>query len=70
MRELSFFFLKDKDVSSRCLGDDGEMERALPEARFLRLHGDHLCLDQVRGEVEHRAHQRQEHPGHLLRLVT
>ena len=45
------------------------MERALPEAGLLRHLRDHLRLDQVRGKVVHRAHQRQEHAGHVLRVV-
>ena len=67
---LSSFNKKSTKVS-RCtlLGNYGQMERTLPEAGLLWLHWDHLRVDQVRGEVEHRAHQRQEHPGHVLRLV-
>ena len=29
-----------------CLGDPGEVERALPEAGILRLHRHHFRLDQ------------------------
>ena len=67
---LSSFNKKSTKVS-RCtlLGNYGQMERALPEARLLWLHRDHLRVDQVRGEMEHRAHQRQEHPSYVLRLV-
>ena len=34
-------------------GYPGQVERAIPEAGLLRLHGDHLRVDQVRGEVVH-----------------
>ena len=45
-----------------CLaGYHGEMERALPEAGELRLHRNHLRLDQIRGQVSklylHHSHQ-------------
>ena len=65
-------FNKSSTQVSRCtlLGNHGQMERALPETRLVRLDRDHLRVDQVRGAVEHRAHQRQEHPGDLLCLVT
>ena len=65
-------FNKSSTQVSRCtlLGNHGQVERALPEARLLRLNWNHLRVDQVRGPVEHRAHQRQEHPRYLLCLVT
>ena len=50
-------------------GDPGAMERALPEACLVRHLGDHLRVDQVRGPLVHRAHQRQEHASHLLLVV-
>ena len=69
----SFLCFNNKSSTqvSRCtlLGNHGQMERALPETCLLRLNWDHLRVDQVRGAVEHRAHQRQEHPGDLVCLV-
>ena len=46
------------------------MERALPEAGLVRHLWHHLRVDQVRGPVVDRAHQRQEHAGHLLLVVA
>ena len=46
------------------------MERALPEAGLVRHLGHHLRVDQVRGPVVDRAHQRQEHTSHLLLVVA
>ena len=46
------------------------MERAVPEAGLVRHLWDHLRVDQVRGPLVDRAHQRQEHARHLLRVVA
>ena len=48
------FNKKSTQISrSTLLGNHGQVERALPEARLLRLNWDHLRVDQVRGAVEH-----------------
>lgn len=46
------------------------MERAIPEASDVRQLGGDLCVDQVRGSLEHRADQRPQHSRHTLQLVT
>lgn len=51
-------------------GDPSKMERALPEAGVLRQLGRDLRVDQVRGPLEHRAHQRPQHASHALLVVT
>ena len=52
------------------LGNYGEMERTISETCIMRLHWNHLCLDQVRRKMEHWVDKWSEHSSYILLLVS